>query len=496
MKALITHLILLAVMLSPRVGAFEIEPASCVDFINQTDINVSCKFVSLPLNHLKPDERIVKLPLLVAHSPRLALSREKRAILIPGAGGPGASMGFGYQYRRGEFLQPYNSLLDAGYDLVILDQRGAGLSSPRLTCFESIEVFEQLITHHHNINQEIAQYQQAAKQCKDRLHAHGVELFDTQQSANDFLAVMATLDYDWWGTIATSYATVIAQTMLVINPDAFDRVVLDSPVPLDYQRPLTTESAFQSIEKSIGRCLQMANCHHAYPDLLASFKRVVARARRSAYELKLTVFNRHNNRTTLTLIIDQSTLLSILANAIYSNDGIATLPRVINAMDRGDTRALQYYAEEFWYQSIDDTYADALNLTVHCKERQSLEKNYIKSNPGYLNSLSADTQKLLSAQTELCANWGVKGSSQPAPGKPISVPTLVLSGSLDPVISAADIRHTTNDFSSAIAVAQVSGAGHAVWYQSECVRLATTEFFEGKSLERLSQCALEVPAFK
>ncbi len=488
-------LLFLAVLLqTARLNASAIEPANCVDFINEQPGHVTCGFITQPVDHQRKDDGSVTLPVLIARAHQS--TRANRAILIPGAGGPGAAMGFGYRYRRGEFLQPYEGLLAAGYDLVMLDQRGAGLSTPRLTCFESIAVFKHLVTRKRSIDEEISRYHQSAEQCHTRLRSHHLEHFDTLQSARDFLAVMKSLNYDWWGTISTSFATVVTQTMLGLNPDAFDKVVLDSPVPLDYQKPLTSESTYQAILKSIDRCRLTSRCHQRYPLLRQVFDRLISRAADTPYQISINVLDDSFRQQKATLVVNDDTLLAIFANAIYSNEGIASLPSVISAMDLGRTKALRYFAEDFWYQSTDDTYADGLNLTVHCKERQSLENEYLKANPDYFASLSLNTRMLMNAQRDLCDRWGVSANDQLEQFNKISTPTLILSGSLDPVISTDDIGNTIDNFSIPVSRAEIKGAGHAVWYQSACVREAVVEYFNDQPLKQLSQCQLEVPPFR
>jgi pimeloyl-ACP methyl ester carboxylesterase len=490
-------LLIFWLILARPADATVLETADCIDFINENTPRVTCGFFTLPLKHPQQnapaDQRPVRLPVLIAHATHDATRHTGRAILIPGAGGPGASMGFGYRYRRGEFLQPYQSLLQAGYDVVILDQRGAGLASPRLTCFEAIAVFKDLITRKRDLTYEIKRYQQSAEQCRDRLGHHGLEWFDTRQSALDFLSVMDALPYQWWGTIATSYATTIAQTMLLIAPGVFDRVVLDSPVPLDYQKPLTRESTYQSVLKSIGLCSQTDNCHARYPDLKVAFDRIIRRADATPFSLTLNTTS-DAGRQKITLIINGEILLSILANAIYSNDGIAALPAVVRAVDRGRQHALRQFADDFWWQSADDLYADGLNLTIHCKERITLERQYMQQHPAYFASLSADTRALLKAQQQLCESWGVEPIRQPAATR-INVPTLVISGSLDPVISADDIGHTLDDFTSA-SHRTLTGAGHAVWFQSACVRDEITRYFDAEHSQGLAGCEVALPTFR
>lgn len=475
-------------------GANIIAPGNCTDFINEKPSTVTCGFISIAKNHDKPSGPRIKLPIVVAKSTRSATP--KRAIFIPGAGGPGAAIGFGYAYNPGEFLAPYESLRRAGYDVVIVDQRGAGFSSPQLTCPETIQAFKTLIARERTLENEIDEYQRSIAQCRKRLvrDIGDIADFDTLQSSLDFLYIIEHLNYPWWGTIATSYATAISQAMVMLQPDVFNAVVLDSPVPLNYQQPITTETTYQSIVKTITRCEASERCNNRYPRLISQLDKVLESASHWPYRIEIKVYNDAGQRETHTLVVDNYALLAILSTAIYSNESIAALPGVIDKMYKGSNQAFNMFAEDYWYQSTDSSYADGLNVTVHCKERQLLEERYVKNNPLFLKQLSKDSRRAFKAQADLCKTWKIKSDNELLPEQQFNARALILAGSLDPVISDADVRNTANNFSN-VSTATVPGASHSVWYQSECVRQQVVDFFNQKPT-RLAQCESSLPAFK
>ncbi len=500
------YIALLVLILLPVAGfsttnanAATIVLADCIDFINEAPPRVSCGFVSVPRNHDKTDSRDrIELPVLIARSTRSLSPNTERAVLIPGGGGPGASMGFGYLYSSGEYLQPYQSLRQAGYDIVIIDQRGAGFATPRLNCTETIDVFKSLATQNRTLAQEIREYHHAIAACRKRLNTLYGDLspFDTRQSALDFLTIMEGLPYRRWSTIATSYATVLAQAMLIEQPNAFETVVLDSPVPLDYQQPITKEVTHKAIVKTINRCRQTQQCNSRYPALASQFNDILIRARTRPYGIKIQTYEPDGGGKYKTLIIDDNAILAIFFTAIYNNDSIAMLPLVIDKLHKGRKQALKTFTEEFWYQSTDLDYADGLNMTIHCKERQILEDKYLADHPTFLNTLSADSRQALAAQPELCKAWHVKPDNKLLPTKDFNTRTLVLAGSLDPVISQADINNTTDNFSDAT-IAIVQGAGHSVWFQSECAREQVMRFIDDSDTTlTLDSCKYSLPAFK
>jgi len=109
--------------LNAGAHTLSIVDADCIDFINENPPRVRCGFIDLPVNHDDPDTGKVTLPILIAgQTQTLTGNASEKAILVPGGGGPGASIGFGEPYLEGEYLGYYNSLRAAGFDIVRLIQ--------------------------------------------------------------------------------------------------------------------------------------------------------------------------------------------------------------------------------------------------------------------------------------------------------------------------------------------------------------------------------------
>ena len=459
-----------------------IEEADCTDFINESPPRVRCGFIKLPLNHdqTQDSDRFITLPIMIAGSTRPLLNDSEKAIFIPGGGGPGGPIGFGYQYNPGEYLKPFAELLEAGFDVVIVDQRGAGYSKPRINCTESIDTFNFFLEKNRTLEQELSAYKLASKKCRDRFQQDDVSLteFDSYQSASDFLAIVNSLPYSWWGIIATSYATVLAQTMEIIQPGVFKRIVLDSPVPIDFQQPATEELSQSAIVKILSLCEATSRCNKKYPKITQKFQSVLERSRENPYSIKISVYDStFTTQSEFDLIADYGMLLELFLTGAYNNDGIANLPKTVHALHEGNTQSLQSYAEDYWYQATTTDFADALALTVHCKERQLLEEKYIQQQTDYMATHSERTKLAIEEQKSLCASWNVGTSSKVQTDTPFKTQTLIIAGDLDPVIRSDDIRYTVDNFTNADTIV-IPGMGHSVWYQSSCARLDVLEFLE------------------
>ena len=482
MRKIVSLLItLLAVLIHefPALASDAVE-IDCTELINEAPPDVTCQRLTLPVDHFKDRRQTIEIPLLLARA--TAGKRASQAILIPGGGGPGSPVGFGYLYEPGEFLEFYEPLLAAGFDVVFVDQRGAGLSSPMLACEESVDDFRRLVQAQYDLQQSMQIQLESATRCRERLIYSGVNpvLFNTQQSAADFLAIIDSLNYEHWHVLATSYATAIAQAMLLNRPNAFASVVLDSPVPLDYQQPLSQALVREGIRKTIRQCTRRDSCAQRYANIEEKFDTVLARASRQPYKVKIVASDESGLTRRRTLVVDQHILTAMLFTALYSNQSIRQLPKVIDALHDGEVQSLNAFAEELWYQGVDPDYADGLYLSVHCRERLPLEARFERDHPRIVQALEADSQLLLENQRAMCRIWQAGKDKKLGAAGIFTARTLVLAGQLDPIISSADIANTVDNFSNVQTLTEPF-SGHAVWYQSDCARRQVARFFSGST---------------
>ena len=482
----------------PGSPTLSITDADCIDFINENPRRVRCGFIDLPVNHDTPDKGTVTLPILIAGQTQSLSDRaSEKAILIPGGGGPGASIGFGELYLEGEYLGYYDSLRAAGFDIVILDQRGAGFAKPALRCAETASAFKNTIDSNLSFKDALDVYYESLTACRARLEERKIPLadFDTYQSAQDYLAVIRLLPYNWWGALATSYATVIAQAMEVIQPRAFDRIVLDSPVAIDYQEPFTFELTQASIERVLSLCEITRRCSRRYSNIKGKFKQVLERAREKPYTVFIDNIETGTGTRNAELPIDDTTLLDMLMLSAYSNYTLTEIPWAIQELYKNRPQKLQLMATDYWIYNSDTEFATALSWTIHCKERQPLEKEYQRINPADAASYSNYSKIAIDQERLICKEWGVPAGGIKTPEKPFTTKTLIVAGDLDPVISREDIKKAADNFNDK-EIMILPGMGHSVWFQSECTRRNTVLFFADTANNPLTDCTDGITRFR
>ena len=481
--------------LKPDSQPFSITDADCVDFINESPRRVRCGFIDLPVNHDMPGTGKVTLPILIAgQTQSLSDTASDKAILIPGGGGPGASIGFGELYLEGEYLGFYDSLRAAGFDIVILDQRGAGFAKPALRCAETSIAFKEAIASNLSFKDALNIYHESLSACRERLTDQNIPLadFDTYQSAQDFLAVIGLLPYNWWGALATSYATVIAQAMEVIKPQVFDRIVLDSPVATDYQEPFTFELTQASVERVLSLCEITRRCNRRHSDIKSKFKEVLERARKKPYSIAIET---NTGTRDAELPIDDTTLLDMLMLSAYSNYTLTEIPWAVDELYRERPDKLKLMAAEYWHYNSDTDFATALSWTIHCKERLPLEADYLRVHPEATASYSNNSIVVMDQERLICEEWDVPATKTIIPDKPFTTKTLIIAGDLDPVISREDIKNAADNFSNK-EIMILPGMGHSVWFQSNCTRKNTLIFFAENENSTLTECRDGISRFR
>jgi len=143
---------------------------------------------------------------------RLVQAVQPAGVLINVEGGPGGSATWRAQQSRRLFAP-----LRDRYQLVLVDPRGIGLSEPELTCSPD------------------------AGRCAREL-GDASRFYTTADNVADLEAVREALGAPRLFLYGTSYGTFVVNQYARTHPDRTERIVMDSPVPLDGIDPLGVET--------------------------------------------------------------------------------------------------------------------------------------------------------------------------------------------------------------------------------------------------------------
>ncbi|MGL4648930.1 MAG: alpha/beta fold hydrolase, partial [Caldilineaceae bacterium] len=217
-------------------------------FVAPWSDTVICGVLRVPERRANPSGATIELFVAILHSREPAT--DAPLLVLPGGPGGGAlESRFAY----------YPLALRRTRDIILLDPRGAGASTPSLDCFEVDEPDE--------LTPDLTA---AYAACAERLLAEGRDLngYVTSEQVEDVADLARALGIGTLNLYATSYGTRVAVMLAERYPDLVRSMVLDSVLPVQanalLEEPLNTWAVFRRVAQD---CAADPPCNAAYPAL-------------------------------------------------------------------------------------------------------------------------------------------------------------------------------------------------------------------------------------
>lgn len=297
----------------PRpIGPLEVEGSTVI-----------CGRVDVPEDHDGTDGETIPLAFAILKSRSTAPASDPVIYLH---GGPGGHTVQDIPMNAGLF-----DFLRDRRDIILFDQRGAGLSDRTVACYtEFAEEFVQFA----NVDEDkVFAADGPMAKCLAETVATGVKLslYNTTQSARDVRAIMDALGYPTYNAFGISYGTKLAQELMRTAPDGLRSVVIDSISRVDSPAYDTNGVPMdQALGWVVDFCMQDEACAAAYPDLEET---VHAAGLRLTEEPMLTVAGQQIDAEQISNLIDSS-------NA-RPGPFTAYLPQVFTELAAGETATLE-----------------------------------------------------------------------------------------------------------------------------------------------------------
>ena len=376
----------------------------------------------------------------------------------------------------------------AGRDVILVDQRGTGLSKPSLRCpgLDPLRYWFGGVTA------------EDATACLDPLRRAGYRLedFDSGQSAADLPALRRALGVERWNVVATSYGGVLAQALLRIDGGAVRSLVLNSPATADATwLDLDRLTAIRQVHRRmVEDCAAQPDCARAFPRLGQAVERLATELERRPLDLRL----RHpvTGRET-DLRLDWPMLAGVLALRLGSGEGMVAVPALLDRLDRivgaggagrvDDPAVLSLVMPPpIW--TVLDSLAYGLNLTVGCRE------NRPHIDAAAARHAAADLRPYVMAEAVetdydvACPALGLRPVDasfyRPAAS---DVPVLILTGAYDTFTAPARAEAMGRSLPRATLLS-FRGIGHDVLGASLCGRNAAARFVETLAVGDAGAC--------
>ncbi len=383
------------------------------------------------------------------------------------AGGPGQGAA-----QMGREVREAFRRVQRDRDIVLVDQRGTGKSNP-LDCRDNEESLRSVL--------------QPADVAVDRLRTclagydADVRLYTTPIAMDDLDDVRAYLGYERVNLYGGSYGTRAALVYMRQHGDRVRTAVLDSVAPTNMRSPLyVARDAQAALDKLLAACDADERCHSAYPDLRDRVQRLMQRLEAQPVHTRLV-----HPRTGIAEDVDINGqfVASVLFGALYSPVTAAILPVLLDRAERNDFQSL--VALGLAGDSAENV-SVGMQLSVLCSEDGA---RFSQADLMHEASGTVFGGNLLMGQIKACEFWP-KGAIDPSYYEPVvsAIPTLILSGELDPVTPPAWGQSVADHLSHALHV-RVPASGHGV-IGTACGRRLIQEFIDSATVEGLdTSCA-------
>ena len=385
------------------------------------------------------------------------------------AGGPGQGAA-----EMARLLRELFRRVQADRDIVLVDQRGTGKSNP-LNCKSDSDSLAAL-------NEPIDTSMARLRKCMEGLNAD-LRLYTTNIAMDDLNDVRQYLGYDRINIYGGSYGTRAALVYLRRHEPTVRSVIIDGVAPPDMRLPLFfARDAQRSLDRLLADCEADDVCRGKHPRLAERLRALVASLDASPAKVRLT-----HPRTGVAedVSVDGEFVVNVLFGALYAPLTSTLVPELIARAERHDFQSLLALATA--NDGTAQNMSIGMQLSVVCAE------DYPRITPDQIERAAADTvfsTHLLEARMKACEFWP-KGDVDPAFYEPVksAVPTLVLSGDLDPVTPPQWGQSVLPHLANARHIV-VPATGHGAIMTGCGMRIAN-QFIETASVENLDTSCLQ-----
>jgi pimeloyl-ACP methyl ester carboxylesterase len=269
-------------------------------------------------------------------------------------GGPGAAA----TQAMGPVSQRYLQGLRADRDLVFVDQRGTGKSSP-LTCDDIGETPANLDRYFGKLFPI-----DAIRACRAKLEkVADLTLYSTTIAMDDLDEVRRALGYETINLAGASYGTLAAQVYMRQHPDRVRSAFLIGVATPGFKLPLPFARAAQNaLEHLFVDCAADPACRAAFPNIRDEFAAVLARFDRGPMVVTMTDPGTGRERP---VTLERESYVERLRTLLYSTNAARFIPLVVHQAFLHDFRPFQTIATRY---SLGGALSRGMYFSVTCSE--------------------------------------------------------------------------------------------------------------------------------
>lgn len=394
------------------------------------------------------------------------------------AGGPGDAPSFNARFFSRAFAE-----VRKHRDLVFVDLRGTGRSAP-LTCPELAAPDAT-----GRFDADLLSLP-AVRACRARLERSAdLTRYTTAIAVDDLDEVRQALGYTTINLYGTSYGSRVAQVYMRRHPGSLRAVTMKGIVPPSMAMPESHaragEDAWQAL---VARCRGDEGCRRTYPTLDADFRGLLNRLEKTA---PLITLPGNANRGATAVRVTRGLFAEAFRNVLYTPDGLAQAPKLIRQLLGGDDRGLAETALAGRTVLGGERLAAGYFLSVTCAE----DLPFLATDAAALATGTFGGDYRLQQQIAACGVWP-RGAVSSAHRQPVrsAIPTLLVSGELDPVTPPSGGDEVLKTLTNGAHVVMRNN-GHPIGNAEACIGSLFAAFLEKGTIAGLdSSCAQSIPA--
>lgn len=438
-----------------------------VDIINKEDIEWG--YLRVPENWNDKNGNTIKLAVAVLKCTSKELNSTNPVVFIEG--GPGANSIYG-------IWSWLDHPLRSKSDIVLIDLRGTGFSSPKL-CPELGKSFLKILSKNQSSEQDETQKVVEAMACKQDLINRGIDIsaYNSVSMAKDLNALKKILKYDKWNVISASYGTYIAQVYANDFPKDIKTLIFDSPIPYidkSYYNH-NTSNYMSSLEKVFNLCENNENCNKQYPNLRNSYFEIIEELKSNPITVR--VDKRILESGVFTYNVEDFKIC--VQQALMRNKLIEVTPLLITQFKNREEKTLGALVSAFsGALSLDygTFYCVICNEALPYNSIDEFNKEALKYNrlKGGLSFYKSDFL--------VCNKWNLNKEENLVPKElpeleTLTIPVIVFSGDLDPVTPVSNGKTTAEKFLNGTLI-RVPNYGHGPSFFSDDAKKIVNYFVQ------------------
>ncbi|WFB05721.1 alpha/beta fold hydrolase [Streptomyces sp. LX-29] len=430
-----------------------------------------CGTLTVPENRAEPEGRTITLGVAIVPA---AAATPKPDPIVWFAGGPGDDA-------VGEAQMAIDGGLNRDRDVIFMSQRGTYSADPALTCRNIDEFNARVVGLVFGAPSTERLHVEATRTCREQLADRGVDLgaYNDTESAADYADLRGALGVDQWNVFGISYGTHLALIYMRQHPQGIRSVGIDGILPPSTAgSALAWSSARQGFDGLFQACAEQPACDRRYPNLSATFDRLVRELEAHPVTTTVTV---PGHPEPVKVVLDGGALVNWMTSATHVAPGV---PRSLDELAHGNPqRIAEQWAGGRLSPQAFGRVGHGLAYGVFCSEWVPYESQaeVIRAGqeafPSFPRSVQAQAPQLTFLRPD-CAVWNIPAAPPSIRDVTRSdIPTLALSGGFDSQTGADNGPYVARTLSHATVVT-VPYEPHVVFATSRCAQEITASFFD------------------